>query len=313
MTASSKPRTLLTPWRKPQQPLLAPQLWPGPSRPGRSIQEPLQLGVWENGASEELPLTVPVQVTGIAGTGKTVLGWSLLAESITRRDAAVFGVDVVKGLQTLSPLQPALHASADTPAKARSLAAWFRQQHRDRVEGLAASGLTSWQPGCRDRDGQLMHKLIIWCEEFPAFFDTLTDDEQNLWARGLRSAHRAGIMWVLSLQQPDFTQMPTLARDQLTKMCFGVNEASDACSGLSAYQQDHGCRPELWGCRHPGMHFADIPGLEDRYRVMPARSYSWGGGTAMIAAHAAAWPAADRPLSPRVADSLAECLTLPHG
>jgi hypothetical protein len=287
--------------------LKTPVPWPGPSRPGASIAEPVRLGLWQD--SEPMDYRVVNhhnQVMGATGVGKTMsMGWCEIAETVTRYDAAVLAFDITKGEQFLGPLRPALHCLETTPEEARARLRALHPLVRARTDYLATQHLPSWREGCG-----LTH-LTIWLEECPDIIALLDDDDLEAWLSDVKAGRSAGIRWVLSLQRSDWTQMPTLARGQLAKTCFGVLDDQDASFGLSARQADAGCSPEHWGSSQPGMAYIDAPSIPDDRRIMPWRAFFWGDDSHLIAAHAAEWPATDRPLDHVTAAALADLAAAP--
>lgn len=285
-------------------------MWPGPSHIGGSMSDPLRLGLWQDGM--ELLFTwlkVHLQIMGMTGAGKsTMAAWSFLAEVITRRDVAVFAMDLSKGDQTLGPLAGSLHAFAKTKAEARGLCDWLQAKVTERTDDLAALGYQSWRPGAVTRTGELMPLYLVWCEEFPRVFQALSDAAQERWLNSVKEARTAGILWVVSLQRADFSQMPTLARGQMAKVCLGVAESADASFGLTEEQDARGARPERWGQRYPGKTYFDALGIEESRIAMPARFYSWGQDATMIEEHAGHYPATGRPLPAADAASLVKVM-----
>ncbi len=106
------------------------------------------------------------------------------------------------------------------------------------------------------------------------------------------------------MQRADWSQMPTLARGQLAKLCMGVDSSHDASFGLSELQSERNCRPELWSNKQPGMAYIDAPGIPDDRVSMPWRTWFWGDDDSKIRAHAAAFPASGRPLDAITAAAL---------
>jgi hypothetical protein len=274
-----------------------PIAWPGPSRPGGSVAEPLRTGVWQD-LDEVCHVIVGhhVQIMGMTGAGKSIGGaWNYLAELITRHDVAVFAIDITKGKQTLGPLEDALHRFETTQAGAKALLNEMQSQVKDRTEKLAAKGLQKWKAGCG------LTYQVLWIEEFPDVFDALTDAEQERFLSLLKAIRSGGGSVFLSLQRSDYSQMPTIARGQLAKACFGVENSADASFGLSDRQQDAECRPELWTNAQPGMQYLDAPTIEDGRYAMPLRTFAWGidargefddeRANEAMRAHAAQWPA----------------------
>ncbi|GAA2875553.1 plasmid transfer protein TraB [Streptosporangium fragile] len=280
--------------------------WPGPSRPGASIADALRHGLWQD--LDELAYVIVghhLQIMGQTGSGKSIGGaWNLLAEIVTRYDVAVFAVDVTKGTQTLGPLAEALHRFETTKAGAKALLREIQEQVKERTDQLSAKKKQKWVRGCG------LTYWVLWIEEFPDVFDMLTDKEQENFLSMLKAIRSAGGTVVMSLQRSDYTQMPTLARGQLAKACFGVESAHDAGFGLSEAQQDANARPELWSNKQPGMAYWDAPSIPDERIAMPLRTYAWGlvdgeiddeRANEEMRAHAAAWPAAAKPVDPGTA------------
>ncbi|MGC5012985.1 hypothetical protein ACLQ2R_19660 [Streptosporangium sp. DT93] len=271
--------------------------WPGPSRPGESIAKPLRPGLWQD-LDEVAHIIVGhhVQVMGQTGSGKSIGGaWNYIAEIVTRHDAAVFAIDVTKGEQTLGPLAESLHRFETSKAGAKALIREMQAKVKERTDQLAAMGLQKWKEGCG------LTYWVLWLEECPDILDLLSDKEMDDFLSLLKAIRSAGGTVVLSLQRSDYTQMPTLARGQLAKMCFGVENSADASFGLSDAQQDANARPELWSNKQPGMAYLDAPSIPDERIAMPNRTYAWGcvgeqiddeRANAEMRAHAAAWPAA---------------------
>lgn len=282
--------------------------WPGPSRPGKSIADPLRIGLWQDLDEIEYRLVGHhVQAMGMTGAGKSIGGaWSILGEVVTRYDVAVFAADVTKGDQTLGPMRQALHRFETSPAGVKAMLADLQLKVKERTDQLAAKGLQKWKPGCG------LTYWLVWLEEFPDIFDALTDKEQEKFLSMLKAIRSGGGTVVLSLQRSDYTQMPTIARGQLAKMCFGVENAADASFGLSERQQDAECRPELWTNAQPGMAYLDAPTLADGRYAMPLRTFAWGvddagvfddeRANAAMREHAANYPAAAKQVDPGTAE-----------
>jgi len=279
--------------------------WSGPSAVGASIEEPICPGLWQDGSPVRYEIVNHhVQVMGKTGAGKSMgAGWNEAAETVTRRNTAVFGVDITKGSQFLGALAPALHGLITDPDDIPEFFTSVHECVRPRADYMGERGLTRWQDGCG-----LSH-LTFLLEEAPDIIEALGDDALfEHWQSDVKAVRTAGGRWIISLQRADFTQMPTLARGQLAKWCFGVDSAGDADFGLSALQKDRDCRPELWGDGQPGMAFLDAPGIEDGYKAMPMRCWDWGRTTEKIAAHAAQYPATARPLDEVTAQYLGRWL-----
>ncbi|MGW6498534.1 hypothetical protein [Nonomuraea angiospora] len=265
--------------------------WPGPSRPGGSVADPIRIGLWQDLDLVELILYgFHLMIMGMSGSGKSIGAcWNILAELMTRFDVAVFAADLTKRDQTLGPLTDGLHRVEYTVEGVRAMLRTVQAQLAERTAWLSARGYQKWKPGCG------LTYWIIWLEEFPDIYNALPDKEQEEFLSMLKAIRSAGGTVVMSLQRSDFTQMPTLARGQLAKMCLGVESAGDAKFGLSAEQRERGARPELWQQKQPGMAYLDAPSIPDERIAMALRTWDWGEddqeANARMRAHAADWPA----------------------
>jgi HNH endonuclease len=270
--------------------LRKPIPWPGAGHPGRSIAEPLGVGTWQDGEPVEWPiLDTHGQVMGMTGSGKSFGAcWNVLAEAITRTDVQVFGADITKGQQTLGPFIPALYRLETTKDGAGQMLRDIHAAIRPRTDYLAAKGMQKWEPGCG------LTYIIVWLEECPDIIDSLGSSGEARFLSSLKAARSAGISIFLSLQRASWDQMPTLARSQLSKWCFGVNDAHDTSFGLTELQQQRDCQPELWGMRHPGMAYLDAPGIPEDRVSMPMRCFYFGKNDVKIKNHALDYPVSKR-------------------
>lgn len=259
--------------------------WPGPSRPGASIAEPIRPGVWQD--LEDAEFEIPgghVQVMGQTGAGKSIgCAWNTLAEIVTRSDAAVFAIDIVKGEQTLGPLRKALHRFAVTEAEANELISDMQTELKRRTDYLAAKGLVKWKEGCG------LSYLILWIEEAWKLFEVVDMEQFEELMKAIRSA---GGSVFYSLQRGDHTQVPTIVKGQVANWCFGVANSHDAGWGLSEAQDDAGAKPEQWGDQQPGMSYLQARGVPKERIAMPLRTFNWDEDTAAIRAHCERYPAA---------------------
>ncbi|MGH3375960.1 MAG: hypothetical protein ACRDP6_14575 [Actinoallomurus sp.] len=275
--------TLIDP-RKMREPIP----WPGPSRPGASIAEPLRPGLWADFDPVEYTiLNHHLQIMGMTGSAKSLgAGWNMLAEAITRHDVAVFVGDITKGEQTMGPLRPALHRFETSEAGVKDMLANLQREVKGRTDFLAAKGLTAWEEGCG------LQYWLVWLEEFPDIAEILTEKQMKKFLSLVKALRSAGGTIVISLQRSDWTQMPTIARGQLAFWCFGVQTEKDASFGLSPAQLKAGAVPELWGNKQPGMAYLDGPPIPEERLALAARMYLWT--QAEMVEHAKAWPAAEK-------------------
>ena len=267
-----------------------PVEWPGPSYTGPSIADKISVGLYQT--SSEARFTLPdlqMQIMGMIGSGKSLgAAWSTLSEIITREDAIVWGIDVTKGYQTLGPFEQAMHRLETGPQGAVELLRDAHDLIKPRTNYLRQKGLGRWKRGCG------LQYMVIWLEEVPDIIEA-TGDEGEAWVKGVKAARSAGMTYAWSLQRSDFTQVPTIARGQSVKWCFGVADTHEASFGLSQVQMDHDCRPEAWGNRKPGMSYLDAPSIPEDRLSIPLRAWYWGEDDSKVSAHADQFPAADRP------------------
>jgi hypothetical protein len=285
--------------------LRKPIPWAGPSRPGKSIADPIRVGVWQDGDDSEF--LIPgrhLQVMGMTGSGKSIGGcWNILGEVMTRSDVAILAIDTSKDDQTLGPLREGLaRLDTDQGAAVRLLRAVHANIPK-RTRWLAQHGYSKWEKGCG------LDYWVLWIEEAAKFMNSLSSKDEDRLEEIVKELRSAGGTIVLSLQRSDYTQMPTLLRGQLAKMCFGLASAEDARWGLSTRQQKvDTVEPEAWEANYPGMAHLDAPGVTEKHAVMPLRTFDWGSeGRTVMAAHAAANAQVNR----QVDQFTAELIALP--
>jgi hypothetical protein len=265
--------------------------WPGPSRAGKSIAEPIRPGLFQD--LDEVELIIPgnhLQVMGMSGAGKSIgCAWNALGEIITRHDVAVFAIDLVKGEQTLGPLRPALHRFETGLDGAKDLLTSMAAELSTRTNYLASKGFTKWQEGCG------LPYWVLWIEEAWKLFDLVDMDAFEELMKAIRSA---GGTVVFSLQRSDHSQVPTIVRGQSSFWTFGVATSKDADFGLSEEQSDAGARPERWKTNYPGMSYIDAPSIPRDRIAMTVRTYDWDDDMAAMRAHAEQYPAAGKKVDP---------------
>ncbi|MET7333258.1 hypothetical protein [Nonomuraea sp. NPDC005650] len=265
--------------------------WPGASRPGGSVADPVRLGLWQDLDLVEVILHgYHLQIMGMSGSGKSIGAcWNILSELITRYDCAVFGADVTKADQTLGPLETGLHRVEYEIGRVRAMLRDIQAQIPARTAWLAERGFQKWKKGCG------LTYWVVWLEEAPDILAALPEKELEDFLSMVKAIRSAGGTVVMSLQRSDFTQMPTLARGQLAKMCLGVESPGDAKFGLSTEQRERGAKPERWAQKQPGMAYLDAPSIPDERIAMALRTWDWGEddqeANARMRAHASDWPA----------------------
>ncbi|AQZ67580.1 hypothetical protein BKM31_44455 [[Actinomadura] parvosata subsp. kistnae] len=275
-----------------------PVPWPGPSHPGASIDQPVRPGLYQDGDDVLVRFVgFHLQVMGMSGSGKSIGGaWNLCAEIMTRTDAAIFSIDISKDDQTMGPLREGLHRLETSKAGAVDLIRALHKAIPQRTKWLSEHNYSKWEPGCG---------LTYWylhIEEIAKLVNELSADDEEKLSEILKELRSAGGSVILSLQRADYTQIPTIFRSQMAKMCFGLNDPDDVKYGVSARQRKADAAPHEWEVHYPGMALLDAPGIRTTHYAMPLRTYSWGRDSreerAAMKAHAAAWPAAAKQVDP---------------
>lgn len=251
--------------------------YPGPSAPGASIVEPVQVGIYEDGEIEQFWFPADEKsrrnathfsVSGMNGSAKsTGMTWGII-EAMTRRDAIVWAIDAAKGMQTLGPLLPYLDWAEMTMPGGNAMIDALPQVITARADELGRHGFKNWTPEAFTKLG--MPYLIVWIEESAKFFRDGAELEAVVEA--LRSA---GGSVIVSQQRPSATSMPTDVREQLGgAICFGVKGSTTADMALPDDVRDAGARPEAWENRRPGYNYLVAPGVDEERYAMKARTWS---------------------------------------
>lgn len=261
--------------------------YPGPSKPGGSIADPLVIGVYDDGSLLllTLPQAIHLLIMGVTGAGKTEGALDILAEVLTRSDVAVWLSDHVKKGQDLGEVFPACDWVATTPEDTEIMIEAVKAAIPARTAWLGAHGYRSW---CREaaqrqsdaahscrRDGAAcgcagMPYLVSWFEEAANTLARLDDDVFTTIAQEARSA---GISLVISMQRASGYQISTDTRASLpSSLCFGVDER-DAGFALPEDVLDAGANPGAWKNRRPGYCYLVAAGIEEELYANPARTF----------------------------------------
>lgn len=265
--------------------------WPGPSRAGESIGEPLRIGVYQDAEDVEYTILDHHLLTmGMTSSGKSFGGlWNLMAEIITRTDVAVWVADITKKTQTVGAFAPAIDWLAITKKDALAMLDTVQRIIGPRTDYLARKRLKGWQPGCG------LTFLVINLEEASDIFDAMSDKQLERFVSTMRAARSAGIYINVSLQRAIWDQISTNARAQFAgSQCFGVQSSGDAKFGLPDHVLDAGASPERWLSNRPGMYYLAAPTIPEERHAIPARGYLIGDEE--MREHAATYPASARPL-----------------
>ncbi|MFD4921165.1 conjugal transfer protein TraB [Streptomyces goshikiensis] len=251
--------------------------WPGPVNAGASVVEPFGIGIYEDGAPEQIwfPADEGARrnathflVAGMNGSAKSTAMTFALIDALTRRDVIVWGCDPAKGRQTFGPLLPYLDWVEMTLAGGEVMVNTLPDVITARADELGRHGFKNWTPAAFEQLG--MPYMIVLFEEAAKLFRNGAELEAVV-----EAARSAGITVIVSLQRPSSTTMPTDVREQLGgALCFGVKGSTTADMALPDDVRDAGARPEAWENRKPGYHYCVAPGVDEGRYVMPARSWN---------------------------------------
>lgn len=253
--------------------------YPGPSAPGASIVEELQVGRYEGGDTTRLwlpgdPKAKPaprnathIGVMGMTGSGKSESVLVALVEAMTRPDCSVVYSDPIKGIQTVAPIAAGvgLLLTEQKPAVAA-----FRRLPvaiRARTAAMGRHGFRQWTPDVYRKIG-MKYLVCVWEEAA----DLLADSE--LFVKVTEQARSAGITLIPSQQRLSHDRMSTSARYNLGGgWCFGVGDDRSATFALSPQTLDAGAVPEEWKANKPGYAYLEAPGVPEVRWPEPMRAY----------------------------------------
>lgn len=265
----------------PQDMLKTSLPWPGPSAPGGSIADPLNVGIYGDGVPANFWLPGDVSavrnathmlVMGMNGSGKSYGAKELWTEILTRRDVKLWIADGAKGLQTVGQFAPYADWVEPSASGAQNMLAVLPAVIEKRASALADEGLEQWVPGCK------LKYLVVWIEEAAAVIRE-ADDIAHI----VQTARSAGVTIVLSMQRPSYTQIPVDVRNQLGCVwCFGVKDNADAAFALDEALLDRGANPAAWKNRKPGYSYLEAPGIPEDRMVEPLRTWRTQGDDELI-------------------------------
>jgi hypothetical protein len=255
--------------------LSKPTPWPGPSRPGGSIAEPIEVGVYEDGEVERITLTgrsdpkdpLPPAAVGVAlgmpGAGKTIFAQLACAEILTRAETAVWWADPIKGRQSLGPIEDGIDWCVETVQQAHQMLDALDRLVKVRANHLGKMGLQIWEPGCGLR--------WIFCHIEEASRILPDSDSFTQLTQAVRSV---GIYLDVSMQRGADTSFNTDARHNLGIIAaFGSGDGHASGWILPDEIADAGVFPEMWRNLTPGLHVLVAPGVERERWAIPARIY----------------------------------------
>lgn len=255
--------------------LSAPTPWRGLSAPGRSIIEPMDLGVRESGdpLQVQLPGDMRIQrpplnvlIAGMTQTGKSHVGRIITAEVLSRSDAEMHIVNTVKGAQFLGPFtgHPNLHVYRDLQTAHQGLEALLKRI-AERAEHLGQRGLDGWQPGC----GLVYEVWLI--EEMAAVIP-----RSRVFVQIAQQCASTGVSVIASGQRVTTESIPSDARKQMgAAIQFGCRkESREQDYAISEGVIKAGAQPWLWGNSRQGYCYAEIPGTDPDLWSAPARTFA---------------------------------------
>ncbi|MER7507059.1 conjugal transfer protein TraB [Streptomyces lavendulae] len=261
----------------PKDMLVDGAAWPGLSSMGGSITEPIQIGIYEDGAIEQLWFPADPAAGrnathfgafGMNGSAKSTGMTFAIMEVLSRDDAIVWAADPAKGMQTFGPLLPYLDWVEMTEAGGNAMIDALTHVITARANELGRHGFKNWTREAFEK--LAMPYMVVWIEEAARFFRNGTEMEGLV-----MEARSAGISVIVSLQRPSATSMPTDVREQLGGViCFGVKGSTTADMALPDDVREAGARPEAWENRKPGYNYLVAPGVDDDRYASPARTWT---------------------------------------
>lgn len=242
--------------------------WTGPTHPGGSVAAGFRIGMYEDvefftiypvGDYSKNIAPGHIGVQGMSRSGKGACAHCLLAELVTRRDAArILLADTRKAQQFTGPIEPMIGYYADTDAKVKALVRAVETSMTERNRALGAAGFSSWEPKAYDTLG--IPALFVLFQEAAAYMDVVS----TLVVELAEATLSAGIFLVMESQLWKHDRMPTSLRSSVANvLCFGCMEAADANYLLSDSTIANGGNPGEWKTKHPGRFLAEVNGVEE--------------------------------------------------
>jgi hypothetical protein len=237
----------------------------GPSRPGRSIAEPVRVATYEDGKPAEICLPrLHLLIGGTTGSGKTSGGIRAIAcEVFSRPDVVLWGICTVKGEQTFAGILPGMDWAALDRPEAEAMLDALPGIITARTDHLARrpKPLGKWERGCG------IPLLVIIIEEAPQL---VAGSEQ--FVKATQTAGSAGVTLVTCVQSATYSSIPVPARDNHgARWCFGTTDDSAARYVIEDLV-DAGADPSRWGIKQPGCAYGTWPGVSEERARRPMRT-----------------------------------------
>lgn len=244
-----------------------PVMYPGPSRSGGSISEPLRTGQYADGEPLESVQVNHGLTMGLTDAGKTFEAFYRITEMMTRRDIVNWWNDPIKGMQSAGPLLAGLDWAAQDETEAKAMLRGLLAAIPARTNELGRLGYTKWTPQVYKKHG--IPKLHVQFEEAAWLM------ESGALVKVAERARSAGIEFDISLQRASHDRMDTSVRSMLARRtCFGVMAAADAEFCLRSETIDAGASPHLWGDTKKGALYREAGDIKTHRWSIPARSFA---------------------------------------
>lgn len=255
-----------------------PPMWPGPSRPGGSIAEPIHLGLFQTLDVCEIVATQGnIAITGTTGAGKDFGGaWNYLGEALTRRDVALFVNDPAKATQTFGPMASAFHVVDYSTDGGRALLTDLAAEIPRRTAWLADHDYASWREGCG------LKYWLVFLSEFPRLAAAMDDDEWEAFKLNLKEIRSAGGRIVISLQDFHHSEVDDIGviRGQVGRWTFGMMGMEQCKRSLTDRQRGYdfapGGSPADWQASFPGRSLIDMGRMPEALVTVPLHTWNWG-------------------------------------
>lgn len=243
-----------------------PVMYPGPSRPGASITEPLRTGQYADGQPHEFVNENHGLTVGFTDAGKTFEAYYKVTEMLTRIDVVVWWNDPIKGMQSAGPVLPGIDWAAQDDREAKLMLKAIMAAIPARTNELGRLGYTKWTAEVFRK--HRIPKLFIQFEEGAWLV------ESGTLVKIAERARSAGIDFEISQQRASYDRMDTSVRAMLgRRTCFGVDSTTDAEFCLSASTLDAGASPHIWRAGKKGAFYREADTVPGSRWPIPARSY----------------------------------------
>jgi hypothetical protein len=241
--------------------------WPGPSKPGGSIADPMVVGTRMNGSALVVCRYGPGGAVhtlraGTPGAGKTNGIIVEIAEAVTRTDVVYWYSDIIKPDGTLPWIRTGVDWFARTYEETSAMVGAIDRIIPERMTWLSERGFYEWVPGCG------LPFLVVVFEEAARIVEKLS----TRYVRILEAARSAGISICTSMQRPSGSNLDTDARAMMgAGQMFGCKYPEDVSFVLSDTLQDAGADPTQWAANFPGKCYYEFGEPEDQ--ASPGRTF----------------------------------------